>query len=427
MTAVVDLRGVTSASGPRGARRRRPRAREGTVTVILGPSGSGKSTLLRTINHLEKVDRGLVRVDGTLIGYRQVRRQAARAARARHPAPAQPHRLRLPELQPLPAPHRPRERRRGAGVGAAPASAPRWRSRPGTLLERVGLADKAAAYPRQLSGGQQQRVAIARALALQPDVLLFDEPTSALDPELVGEVLDVIKDLARDGTTMVVVTHEIGFAREVADTVVFLDGGRIVEQGPPATGPRPPRPRTHPRLPRPRPLTPPPPHAPQAVPATHDSHPSGAERSPHARTSPHRPPPDDVCRHRPRGRRLRRAHRLLRSRRGQLGTARRPSAGSRPSTPRRTRSASPPPRTSRPRPCCRRPSASGARSRPPTPGRVAARRRSSSRPTTTRPSSASRSTSRTSVADTLGLKVETPATSWENVFVGLDSGRTTWP
>ncbi|MFD3550129.1 amino acid ABC transporter ATP-binding protein [Streptomyces sp. NPDC058655] len=207
--------------------------RAGEVTVILGPSGSGKSTLLRTINHLEKVDRGWIGIDGELIGYRshrgrlhelkekEVRRQRTHVGFVFQNFNLFPHLTVLDNLveAPVSALRRPR--------GEAQAAAHR-------LLERVGLSDKAGAYPRQLSGGQQQRVAIARALALEPKVLLFDEPTSALDPELVGEVLDVIKDLARAGTTMIIVTHEIGFAREVADTVVFMDGGTVVEQGPPA-------------------------------------------------------------------------------------------------------------------------------------------------------------------------------------------------
>jgi len=205
----------------------------GEVTLILGPSGSGKSTLLRCVNHLEKVDRGHVSIDGELMGYR-------RAGNRLHEL-TEKHILRqrthigfvfqnfnlFGHLTVL------------DNVAEAPISAQR---RPraevyelaAALLDRVGLAAKADAYPRQLSGGQQQRVAIARALALRPKVVLFDEPTSALDPELVGEVLDTMKDLARSGTTMVVVTHEIPFAREVADTVVFIDAGRIVEQGPPA-------------------------------------------------------------------------------------------------------------------------------------------------------------------------------------------------
>ena len=233
MTAVVDLRGVTKSFGAhRVLDDVDLELAEGTVTVILGPSGSGKSTLLRTINHLEKIDRGQVRVNGTLIGYRQVgdrlhelpERDILRQ-RSRIGFVFQQFNL-FPHLTVL------------ENVVEAPVSAQRLRRsevevEARALLERVGLGDKAAAYPRQLSGGQQQRVAIARALALHPDVILFDEPTSALDPELVGEVLAVIKELARDGATLVVVTHEVGFAREVADRVVFLDGGRVVEQGPP--------------------------------------------------------------------------------------------------------------------------------------------------------------------------------------------------
>ncbi|WP_256795180.1 amino acid ABC transporter ATP-binding protein [Terrabacter sp. Ter38] len=233
MTAAVDLRGVTKSFGAhRVLDDVDLELAEGTVTVVLGPSGSGKSTLLRTINHLEKIDRGQVRVNGTLIGYRRVGdrlhelperdilRQRSRIGFVFQQFNLFPHLTVLENVveAPVSAQHR---KRSEVEVEAR------------TLLERVGLADKAAAYPRQLSGGQQQRVAIARALALQPDVILFDEPTSALDPELVGEVLAVIKELARDGATLVVVTHEVGFAREVADTVVFLDGGRVVEQGPP--------------------------------------------------------------------------------------------------------------------------------------------------------------------------------------------------
>ncbi|MGC5346550.1 amino acid ABC transporter ATP-binding protein [Streptomyces sp. DT24] len=207
--------------------------RTGEVTVVLGPSGSGKSTLLRTINHLERVDRGWVSVDGVLIGYRregdrlhelrerEVLRQRTRIGFVFQNFNLFPHLTVLENIieAPVAALRRPRK--------AAVASAEK-------LLARVGLADRSGAYPAQLSGGQRQRVAIARALALEPKLLLFDEPTSALDPELVGEVLDVIRDLAEQGTTMIVVTHEIGFAREVADTVVFMDEGRIVEQGPPA-------------------------------------------------------------------------------------------------------------------------------------------------------------------------------------------------
>ncbi|UZF58432.1 amino acid ABC transporter ATP-binding protein [Gordonia polyisoprenivorans] len=206
--------------------------RPGEVTVILGPSGSGKSTLLRAVNHLERLDAGHVSVGGELIG---VRRTGGRLRE-------------LPQREIL------RQRRRigyvfqsfnlfsnltaGQNVAAPLVSTGRITRADAeraarALLARVGLSDKYDAYPRQLSGGQQQRVAIARALAVEPGVLLFDEPTSALDPELVGDVLAVIRDLAATGTTLIVVTHEIGFAREVADTIVFLDDGRIVEQGTP--------------------------------------------------------------------------------------------------------------------------------------------------------------------------------------------------
>ncbi|GHG03431.1 MULTISPECIES: amino acid ABC transporter ATP-binding protein [Amycolatopsis] len=207
--------------------------RQGEVTVLLGPSGSGKSTLLRLINHLERADRGFISVGGELMGYRrsgnrlhELKEREILKQRTRIGFVFQNFNLfgHLTVLEnvveaPISAQRRPR--------AEAEAKARE-------LLTRVGLAEKAGQYPRRLSGGQQQRVAIARALALEPDVLLFDEPTSALDPELVGEVLAVIRDLARTGTTMVVVTHELGFAREVADTVVFLDEGRVVEQGSPA-------------------------------------------------------------------------------------------------------------------------------------------------------------------------------------------------
>ncbi|MCS0635547.1 amino acid ABC transporter ATP-binding protein [Streptomyces sp. LP05-1] len=231
---MVDVRGVHKGFGPLEVLRGVDlRVRAGEVTVVLGPSGSGKSTLLRTINHLEKVDRGWISVDGELIGYRrsgdklyelkekEVLRQRTRIGFVFQDFNLFPHLTVEENLveAPVSALRRPRKEARETAR---------------RLLERVGLAGRAGTYPRQLSGGQQQRVAIARALALEPKVLLFDEPTSALDPELVGEVLDVIKDLARSGTTMIVVTHEIGFAREVADTVVFMDGGVVVEQGPPS-------------------------------------------------------------------------------------------------------------------------------------------------------------------------------------------------
>ncbi|GAA3100585.1 amino acid ABC transporter ATP-binding protein [Pseudonocardia yunnanensis] len=231
---MVDLRGVHKSFGALEVLRGIDlTVRAGEVTVLLGPSGSGKSTLLRAINHLEKVDRGFVQVDGELMGYRRVGNRLHELSE-RHILRQRTHigfvfqsfnlfgHLTVLENvveAPISAQGRPR-----AEVVAEAEE----------LLGRVGLRDKAGEYPRRLSGGQQQRVAIARALALRPKLVLFDEPTSALDPELVGEVLDVMRDLARSGTTMVVVTHEIGFAREAADTVVFLDGGRIVEQGPPS-------------------------------------------------------------------------------------------------------------------------------------------------------------------------------------------------
>ena len=206
--------------------------RPGEVTAILGPSGSGKSTLLRVLNHLEKVDAGLVRVDGELVGYRikgrklhelaprEILRQRSQIGFVFQNFNLFPHLTVLENVMeaPVSAQRRPRDEVEAEAL---------------ELLERVGVGDKAHDYPRRLSGGQQQRVAIARALALRPKVILFDEPTSALDPELVGEVLEVIRQLARDGATLVIVTHEVGFAREVADTVVFMDGGVVVEQGSP--------------------------------------------------------------------------------------------------------------------------------------------------------------------------------------------------
>jgi polar amino acid transport system ATP-binding protein len=205
----------------------------GEVACVIGPSGSGKSTFLRCINHLERIDAGAMRVDGELIGYREAggklhELRESEVARQRREIGMVFQRFNLfPHMTAaenvMEAPRTVRRAPRGAAGRQARA-----------LLDRVGLADKYDAYPAQLSGGQQQRVAIARALAMEPRLMLFDEPTSALDPELVGEVLDVMRGLARDdGMTMVVVTHEMGFAREVGDTLVFMDEGRIVEAGGP--------------------------------------------------------------------------------------------------------------------------------------------------------------------------------------------------
>jgi polar amino acid transport system ATP-binding protein len=205
----------------------------GQVVCLLGPSGSGKSTFLRCINHLEKINAGRLYVDGDLVGYRQqgdklyelpekeVARKRTEIGMVFQHFNLFPHMTALGNV--MEAPTR---------VKREPKDEVRARAM--DLLAKVGLADRAKAYPRQLSGGQQQRVAIARALAMRPKLMLFDEPTSALDPELVGDVLAVMRDLARSGMTMIVVTHEIGFAREVADTVVFMDGGVVVESGPPS-------------------------------------------------------------------------------------------------------------------------------------------------------------------------------------------------
>ncbi|KAA0084199.1 amino acid ABC transporter ATP-binding protein [Mycolicibacterium sp. P9-64] len=205
---------------------------KGQVLVLVGPSGSGKSTFLRCINHLEQVNAGRLYVDGDLIGYRErgdkLHEMAPRdAAKQRRNIGMVfqhfnlfPHRTALDNI--IEAPIQVKGVKKAAAIARAK-----------DLLEQVGLAEKATAYPAQLSGGQQQRVAIARALAMDPKLMLFDEPTSALDPELVGEVLAVMKKLASEGMTMVVVTHEMGFAREVADQLVFMDGGVIVESGKP--------------------------------------------------------------------------------------------------------------------------------------------------------------------------------------------------
>jgi polar amino acid transport system ATP-binding protein len=204
----------------------------GEVMCLLGPSGSGKSTFLRCINHLEKINAGRLWVDGELVGYRQhgsriyelreseVCRKRSEIGMVFQRFNLFPHMTALDNI--VEAPLHVKGESKAVAV-----------ERARSLLARVGLVDKADAYPNQLSGGQQQRVAIARALAMQPKLMLFDEPTSALDPELVGEVLDAMRQLALDGMTMVVVTHEIGFAREVGDTLVFMDGGIVVESGKP--------------------------------------------------------------------------------------------------------------------------------------------------------------------------------------------------
>jgi polar amino acid transport system ATP-binding protein len=206
--------------------------RPGEVCVVVGPSGSGKSTFLRCINHLEKIDAGRIWVDGDLIGYRQrgdklheLRDKEVAAQRRAIGMVFQRFNL-FPHMTAV-------ENVMEAPLRAKLATKVEIRERALALLHRVGLGDKVDTYPRQLSGGQQQRVAIARALAMRPKLMLFDEPTSALDPELVGEVLDVMKDLAAEGMTMIVVTHEIGFAREVGDHLIFMDGGVVVEAGQP--------------------------------------------------------------------------------------------------------------------------------------------------------------------------------------------------
>jgi polar amino acid transport system ATP-binding protein len=204
----------------------------GEVMCIVGPSGSGKTTFLRCVNHLEIITAGRLYVEGTLMGYHE-RGDRLHELHPRDAAKQRrdigmvfqhfnlfPHMTALQNIMEAPV------RVKKVGKGTAQATAR-------TLLERVGLGGKERAYPAQLSGGQQQRVAIARALAMEPKLMLFDEPTSALDPELVGEVLDVMKELAKSGMTMIVVTHEMGFAREVADELVFMDEGVVVESGNP--------------------------------------------------------------------------------------------------------------------------------------------------------------------------------------------------
>ncbi|MET7545608.1 amino acid ABC transporter ATP-binding protein [Streptomyces sp. NPDC005479] len=233
MTAMVKAEGVHKSFGPIEVLKGidlevAPRE----VFCLIGPSGSGKSTFLRCINHLEKINPGRLHVDGDLVGYRQNGNKLhelkdSEVALKRRDIGMVFQRFNLfPHMTAL-------ENVMEAPVQVKGETKAVARDRAGKLLDRVGLADKAGNYPSQLSGGQQQRVAIARALAMEPKLMLFDEPTSALDPELVGDVLDVMHGLAEDGMTMVVVTHEMGFAREVGDSLVFMDDGVVVEAGKP--------------------------------------------------------------------------------------------------------------------------------------------------------------------------------------------------
>ena len=206
----------------------------GRVLVLVGPSGSGKSTFLRCINHLEKINSGRIWVDGNLVGYRQkgeVLHEISERDVARERAQIGMVFQRFNLFGHMTAEQNIIE----APIRVSGMKADDARAEAKVLMARVGLGDRLDAYPAQLSGGQQQRVAIARALAMKPKLMLFDEPTSALDPELVGEVLDVMRALAADGMTMVVVTHETGFAKEVGDTVVFMDDGVVVESGDPVS------------------------------------------------------------------------------------------------------------------------------------------------------------------------------------------------
>jgi polar amino acid transport system ATP-binding protein len=208
------------------------KVKKGEVVVIVGSSGSGKTTFIRCINHLEKIDKGVIKVNGHLIGYREkngklvedrernIAQQRREIGMVFQQFNLFPHLTALGNIIEAPIHVRGENKNEAIRTGRA-------------LLARVGLAEKENVYPAQLSGGQQQRVAIARALAMRPALMLFDEPTSALDPEMIGEVLEVMKELARDGMTMIVVTHEMGFAREVAHRVILMDGGRIVEDAPP--------------------------------------------------------------------------------------------------------------------------------------------------------------------------------------------------
>jgi polar amino acid transport system ATP-binding protein len=236
--AMVELAGVHKFFGEhhvlRGIDLEVPK---GSVAVVLGPSGSGKSTALRCINQLEQIDAGSIHVDGELIGYREGPRRGAPALFRLHPRAIAAQRARIgmvfqrfnlfPHMTALANVVEAQVQVLGRNKADAD-------QRARSMLDRVGLSDRVDFYPAQLSGGQQQRVAIARALAMDPELMLFDEPTSALDPELVGEVLAVMRDLAGSGMSMIVVTHEIGFAREVADQVVFMADGQVVEHGTPA-------------------------------------------------------------------------------------------------------------------------------------------------------------------------------------------------
>ena len=233
MTAMVETVGVRKTYGDNEVLKGIDmKVEPGEVISLLGPSGSGKSTFLRCINHLERLDGGEISVNGELVGYRrhngkkyELRPREVAAARRDVGMVFQrfnlfPHRTAIENV--MEAPVFVKSQKKEQALAHATE-----------LIDRVGLSDRSHAYPAMLSGGQQQRVAIARALAMEPKLMLFDEPTSALDPELVGEVLEVMKGLAEDGMTMIVVTHEIGFAREVCDRVAFMNGGLIVEQGTP--------------------------------------------------------------------------------------------------------------------------------------------------------------------------------------------------
>ena len=233
MTAMVKAEGVhKSFGGVQVLKGIDLEVKKGEVFCLIGPSGSGKSTFLRCINHLEKINAGRLYVDGQLVGYRQkgdklYELKDSEVAQQRRDIGMVFQRFNLfPHMTAA-------ENVMEAPVQVKGVSRSQARERAHELLTKVGLGDKAGNYPSQLSGGQQQRVAIARALAMDPKLMLFDEPTSALDPELVGDVLDVMRDLAESGMTMVVVTHEMGFAREVGDSLVFMDDGVVVESGNP--------------------------------------------------------------------------------------------------------------------------------------------------------------------------------------------------